>query len=151
MGDKSSAKKKGLKQEKSGAAGPSDRIQEDLSNLITVVNNIETMHGETHAVLQEMASLTKELNTKIESKFEQFRSQPVRTKHFNAEEKARTRQALSQFELSDEEDHVCLEGIRLGDGKYNQIWAFQQNVRKLMRMVLARQIIHSIKKERQAV
>jgi len=44
---------------------------------------------------------------------------------------------LAQFELSEDEEQVDLEGIQLGDGKYDKFSHFSQNVRKLQKMIIA--------------
>ena len=78
-----------------------------------------------------LLSQTEGLNETIQSKFKQFREAPIKTKHFSPSEKAKVRQALTHFELSEDEEQVDLEGIQLGDGKYEKVSAFAQNVRKL--------------------
>ena len=67
--EKASAKKKGIKPEKSPTSSQNEQVKAELARLTTVVNNIETMQAETHSVFQEMAFLTKELNSTIEMKF----------------------------------------------------------------------------------
>lgn len=56
---------------------------------------------------------------------------PVKTKHFSPQDKSQVRQALTIFELSEDDEQVDLEGIQLGDGKYEKVSGFAQNVRKL--------------------
>lgn len=119
----------------------------ELGKLNQAVHNITTVQAEAVSMFDSLGVLTTELNEALERRFEEFRSRPIRTKHFRSEEKERARQALAAFELSDDEDEtgVCLEGIKLGDGKYNEIWSFSHNVRKLQRMIKAKEIIVSIK------
>lgn len=69
-GEKGSAKKKAMKMEKSPTSSQNELVKAELGRLSTVVNNIETMQAETQSVFQEMAFLTKELNSTIEMKFQ---------------------------------------------------------------------------------
>ena len=68
-GEKGSAKKKAMKLEKSPTSSQNELVKAELGRLATVVSNIETMQAETQSVFQEMAFLTKELNSTIEMKF----------------------------------------------------------------------------------
>ena len=68
-GEKGSAKKKAMKLEKSPTSSQNELVKAELGRLATVVNNIETMQAETQSVFQEIAFLTKELNSTIEMKF----------------------------------------------------------------------------------
>ena len=69
-GEKGLAKKKAMKMEKSPTTSQNELVKAELGRLSTVVNNIETMQAETQSVFQEMAFLTKELNSTIEMKFQ---------------------------------------------------------------------------------
>jgi hypothetical protein len=70
---------------------------------------------------------------------------PVKTKQLPSSEKEQVRQALTLFELSEDEEQVDLEGIQLGDGKYEKVHRFAQNVRKLQKLINAQQTINMIK------
>ena len=83
-----------------------------------------------------MLEETDVLSKAIQRKVRQFRAQPIRTKAFSDADKARTREVLTQFEHSDDDDdQVNLESISLGDGKYEKFASFMTNVRKLQKLV----------------
>lgn len=86
-----------------------------------------------------------QLNDKMMVHFKQFRSHPVKIKHFTEEEKTLTRQVLDQFENSSDEELVKLEGIQLGDGNYERISNFSSNVHKLHKLLKAKTTIEKIK------
>ena len=106
-------------------------LQEELARLTQLVSNIELMQAEAANSHDLLIAETEELNENMQSKFKNFRSVPVKTKHFSTQDKSQLRHALTEFELSEDEEQVDLEGIQLGDGKYEKISSFAQNVRKL--------------------
>ena len=112
-------------------------LQAELAKLNTLVQNLDLMQSEAANSYELLVTQTEGLNQAILSKFEQFRSRPIRTKHFTVEEKSQLRQALTHFELSDDEEQVDLEEIQLGDGKYEKISGFALNVRKLKKLINA--------------
>ena len=114
-----------------------------MSQLIT---NIDMMQSEAASSLQSLIAKTQELNEEIESQFELFRSKPTKTKNLSEKQKSRIRTVLTQFEQSDDEEQVDLEDIPLGDGKYEKISQFSQNVRKLQKMIKAEQVIDQMKR-----
>ena len=50
--------------------------------------------------------------------------------------------------MSDSEEKDSHEGITLGDGKFNKLIEFANNVRKLQKLIQTRRAIRAIKKER---
>ena len=45
---------------------------------------------------------------------------------------------LAKFELSSDEEQVNLEGIQLGDGTYEKVSQFSNNVHKLQKLLEAK-------------
>lgn len=103
------------------------------------------MHSESHGALRNLMDQTERLNDSIVKKFDQFRKKGIKVHQFSSKDKALTKQALAEFELSADEDQVDMEGIQIGDGNYRIISHFSVNVRKLYKMIKARQIINALR------
>lgn len=79
-------------------------VQAEIVKLNQLVANLELMQTEAANSYDALISQTAGLNDTIKSKFEDFRSVPVKTKYFSSAEKAQVRQALTNFELSEDEE-----------------------------------------------
>ena len=113
----------------------------EIRNVSQIVTNMEVLQQEESTFNNSLLQQTDKLNIKILKQFKSFREEPIKTKSFSKQDKALTRKVLSQFELSSDEEQVNLEGIQLGDGKYEKISKFSSNVRKLQKLIEARQAI----------
>lgn len=105
------------------------------------------MQSETAGFYQTLTKQLVSLNQEIEDSFVQFSKRPIKVKHFSPQQKALTRSALLNFECSEDEEQVDLEGIQLGDGTYDKVACFAKNVRKLHKLIDARLVISSLKDE----
>lgn len=76
-----------------------------------LVANIELMQNETAGFYKSLTKQLESLSQEIEDSFDQFSKRPIKVKHFSPQQKALTRSALLQFECSDDEEQVDLEGI----------------------------------------
>lgn len=79
-------------------------VQAEIVKLNQLVANLELMQTEAANSYDALIDQTAGLNETIKSKFEDFRSVPVKTKHFSSAEKAQVRQALTNFEHSEDEE-----------------------------------------------
>lgn len=79
-------------------------IQAEIVKLNQLVANLELMQTEAANSYDALINQTAGLNETIKSKFVDFRSVPVKTKNFSSTEKAQVRQALTHFELSEDEE-----------------------------------------------
>ena len=79
-------------------------VQAEIIKLNQLVANLELMQTEAANSYENLIAQTVGLNETIKSKFEDFRSVPIKTKNFSSTEKAQVRQALTHFELSEDEE-----------------------------------------------
>ena len=119
----------------------------EIREISQTVANMEVLQQEESNFHSQLVQQTDKINASIVTIFKQFREKPVKTKSFSKQDKAMIRNVLAKFELSSDEEQVNLEGIQLGDGTYEKVSQFSNNVHKLQKLLEAKQVISKIKSD----